>query len=103
MAPGSVLIATIPGDWPWGEGPCWTLTMDCSYPNSHQVAGLPIFKWMGTLAAGKSDWLMNLFTHPSFIHSWFLFSRHFGLLLCASRPYAGCETERRVANIRSLF
>lgn len=71
MAPGSVLIATIPGDWPWGEGPCWTLTMDCSYPNSHQVAGLPIFKWMGTRC-----WEIRLadeFVYSSIIYSFMVF------------------------------
>lgn len=82
---------------------CWPLTMVCSYLKCHQVAGLFISNgWERQLLGTQIDWLIDLFIHPSFIHSWFLFPKHFGLLTCASRHCAGCEEGSKVANTRSL-
>lgn len=95
------MVTYHPGDWPWGEGGYWALIVGCSYLTYHQVAGLPISN-----SGNSGCWELRLadeFVYSSFIHSWFLFPKHFGLLICASRHCAGCEEKTKAALSTTLY
>lgn len=98
---GSVLMVTTPGTGPAEKGDTGPSLWAAVTSIATRWQACP-FRTEGSSGCWELR-LADEFVYSSFIHSWFLFPKHFGLLMCASRHCAGCEEETKVALPTTLY